>query len=160
MWQAIDIKGEQYDRAELINRPSYLNYSHISSLAIVHDLLCYSYFSKYWTSFISYPSLFIRLHEVEKSVRFYRQLAMTELTLSAHAREGYSSRPVCLSVTLWFWRLLTINRWFRYELTQNEDLGPFIVLLIWIRAICWENTKLSAQHKCQLLWVMPLTFTS
>ncbi len=54
------------------------------------------------------------------------------LTLSAHAREGYSSGPVCLSVclvTLWFWRLLTINCWFRYELTHNEDLGPFVVLL-------------------------------
>ncbi len=25
---------------------------------------------------------------------------------------------------------LTINRWFRYELTQNKDLGPFIVLLL------------------------------
>ncbi len=54
------------------------------------------------------------------------------LTLSMHAREGYSSRPVCLSVTLWFWRLLTINSWFRYELTQDEDLRPFIVLLFFI----------------------------
>ncbi len=58
------------------------------------------------------------------------------LTLSVHAQEGYSSSPVCVSictsVTLWFWRLLTINHWFRDQFTQNKDLEPFIVLLFLI----------------------------
>ncbi len=50
-----------------------------------------------------------------------------------HVREGYISHfarlLVCLSVMLWFWISLTINHWFRYKLTQNYDLRPFIVLL-------------------------------
>ncbi len=48
---------------------------------------------------------------------------------SAHIHEGVIVvvLSVCLSVCLcdlWFWLLLTINHWFRYELTQNNDLRP------------------------------------
>ncbi len=56
-------------------------------------------------------SAFIPVHE-----RFHFNNVLL-LTLSVHARGGYSSCLVCLSVMLWFWILLAINRWFRYELT-------------------------------------------
>ncbi len=43
-----------------------------------------------------------------------------------------------------------------YELTQDEDLGPFIVLLFLIL----ESLEFSAQRRYQLLWVMPPSVTS
>ncbi len=62
------------------------------------------------------------------------------LTLSTHAWESCSSCPVSLSVMLWFWRLLTINRWFRYELIQKDDLGSFIVLLFFNLGLIVDKT--------------------
>ncbi len=51
-------------------------------------------------------------------------------TLSAHARELVISHSVCLSPS--DFRELTINRSFRYELTQNDNLRPSIVLLFFL----------------------------
>ncbi len=45
-------------------------------------------------------------------------------TLSTHAPEAYRTRHVCLSVCH-----SDFGGSFRYELAQNDGLGPFIVLL-------------------------------
>ncbi len=75
---------------------------------------------------------------------FFNPQSSDSLTLSVHARESYSSHPVCLSVCrALIWRLLTINCWFRYELTQEEDLGPFIVLLFFNFGLYWYLTKIA-----------------
>ena len=84
-----------------------------------------------------------------------RIILSLSLALSEHAWEGYSclsvSLSVCLSVMLWFWRLLTINCWFRYELTQNDDFRTFIVLFFFLfRADFWES-KLSTLRSFELL---------
>ncbi len=63
----------------------------------------------------------------------------------------------CLSVMLWFWRLLTINCWVRYELAQNDDLRPFHCATFFNFSIFLENAKLSVPHMYYLLWVMPLS---
>ena len=50
------------------------------------------------------------------------------LTLSAHAREGYSSHlrlSVCLSVSVGFRSWLPFNRRKGYELELDDDLSPF-----------------------------------
>ena len=52
-----------------------------------------------------------------------------------------------------FWRLLTVNYWFRYELPEY-DLRTFFVLLFFFKfwADFWENTKLSGLHSyCHII---------
>ena len=98
-------------------------------------------------------------------VKIKRLPKLLLLTLIAHEQEGYSSRPVCLSVclsvTLWFWRILTINSWFRYEITQDEDLRPFIVLLFFYFGLIVEKTRsFQLRGMYQHLWAIPPSVTS
>lgn len=95
----------------------------------------------------SQPALMIFSHQwvlqLEPTVRWitflmkHLLLFLLLLSLSKHALEGYSSYYVCLSDCDFEDWQVAID-WFRYELTQDNDLRPFIMLLFKIRGDFWE----------------------
>ncbi len=67
-----------------------------------------AYSKHYWKIELRKIESFVIYCYSSSYIVIFDQHGQWELVINPHL-EGYSSRPVCLYVTLCFWRLLTIN---------------------------------------------------
>ena len=83
---------------------------------------------------------------------YYYLLLLSLLTLSAHAREGYSSHFVCHSVTLcvtfWFWRRRRFQGWNLHQYILGDDLSPLNVALSWKSKLFWRKSEWNFGRNC------------